>query len=839
MLTLEAELQHERLKSKATTPNGTGKDSAFDEREHDGDGRSLELEAASVYLSVGDEWEADDGRAVGEGERGKGGPPAATGLSMQAELAMLRELVHDLTAKLNAQTPRSHSRVYVRSSGGLTDFSTRPHTHLTHRPHSATPRAAPGGGAGAREAAGSDLFASAMGLYSFPAPHCRCSEKRRFAHQACLRFLARVFCEWQRRKEYMQRAKRFMRLRERRQCKALAVYVFRHWQKSQHTTKHLRAISAACCVRCLAKLWRLWRLETAAVRKGECNTESHLHRLRVSAASVWREHAAVRTAAKRHLQRSVERGLARAVECLARQRLVSRKIQGRVTSLKGKSMEEWKSACLQETTTRQTLTGKWHSYLVAQSSAWEARSKSTASVACKEWVRCSKQRKRMKLLCSRQSRQHQRQLLDGWATRARQAARARLQRKAVDVAVIGIVFESWRQHVHSSKQAVRAGRRQLHQLLSAWCDHVRRVNAAQELARGITRVENTRILKVWSKFAIAWQPVRHFRKEHARMLRMRTRSYSIQRWRESCHNRQAVRGWLKTKEVLGVMRTLRAHANRWRERTTNRGAVAAFCQRKRRTRFQATFSDILSRWSEDAAWAKAVSVHAEFLGIERNNKSDAPCFRLWLAHTRMQSERQAKVKTAGCRRAVRLQSAACGWWRSWASARVVARNAIRALAGRMLHDAWNAWWNLAYATRRKLQFFIAYRARGNKRKSFEAFKWDNHRLACLQRANAEFDRRHLQSDMFEAWAAYSRQMRLYKEPSTPARPPPAAPLTERSPVRQSPAHPDMSPASSTHSPPLRTRPRSLNSTPRPAGAGRSMESLGVALSPAALSSAFR
>ena len=111
MLTLEAELQHERLKSKATTPNGTGKASAFDEREHDGDGRSLELEAASVYLSVGDEWEADDGRAVGEGERGKGGPPAATGLSMQAELAMLRELVHDLTAKLNAQTPRSHSRV--------------------------------------------------------------------------------------------------------------------------------------------------------------------------------------------------------------------------------------------------------------------------------------------------------------------------------------------------------------------------------------------------------------------------------------------------------------------------------------------------------------------------------------------------------------------------------------------------------------------------------------------------------------------------------------------------------------------------------------------------------
>lgn len=119
MHALETELQHLRLKSKATTPNGSSKDAAFDASgdEHQDDGHEqvagvcrsqecAELKAESVYLSVGDEWEADEGRAVSEGGRGKGMAPSATGLSMQAELAVLRALVHDLTAKLNAQTPQ-------------------------------------------------------------------------------------------------------------------------------------------------------------------------------------------------------------------------------------------------------------------------------------------------------------------------------------------------------------------------------------------------------------------------------------------------------------------------------------------------------------------------------------------------------------------------------------------------------------------------------------------------------------------------------------------------------------------------------------------------------------
>ncbi len=410
-----------------------------------------------------------------------------------------------------------------------------------------------------------------------------------------------------------------------------------------------------------------------------------------------------------------------------------------------------------------------------------------------------------------------------------QVAGARLQRKGADVAVTACICESWQRQVKSSKRAARAVRRLAHLLLSTWRHYVRRAHAVKSLARGISLCTNKRILKWWSKYAIAWQPVRNFRKEHARMLSVRCRSFSVQRWRESCVNRQALRAWLSAKKSLWVMKTLRGHASRWRERTSNRRAVTAFCQYKRRARFKATFSDMLSRWSEDAAWSKAVSVHAEFLGIERNSKADTPCFRCWVAHTRMRNERRAKVSTARCRCAVHRTGAAWGWWRSWASARIVAHAAIRALAARVLQEAWNAWWNLAYATRRKREFFIAYRWRGNLRKSFEAFKWDNHRLSCLQRANAEFDRRHLQTAMFEAWAAYVRQMRLVTTPSMPARPPP---LTERSPIGLSPAPFNVPSASSPHS----KRPRSLNSTPRQ---GSSIESFGLTLNTSSLSSAFR
>ena len=410
-----------------------------------------------------------------------------------------------------------------------------------------------------------------------------------------------------------------------------------------------------------------------------------------------------------------------------------------------------------------------------------------------------------------------------------QVAGARLQRKGTDVALTACICQSWQRQVKSSKRAARAVRRRAHLLLSTWRHYVRRAHAVKSLARGISLCTNKRILKWWSKYAIAWQPVRNFRKEHARMLSVRCRSFSVQRWRESCVNRQALRAWLSAKKSLWVMKTLRGHASRWRERTSNRRAVTAFCQYKRRARFKATFSDMLSRWSEDAAWSKAVSVHAEFLGIERNSKADTPCFRCWVAHTRMRNERRAKVSTARCRCAVHRTGAAWGWWRSWASARIVAHAAIRALAARVLQEAWNAWWNLAYATRRKREFFIAYRWRGNLRKSFEAFKWDNHRLSCLQRANAEFDRRHLQTAMFEAWAAYVRQMRLVTTPSMPARPPP---LTERSPIGLSPAPFNVPSASSPHS----KRPRSLNSTPRQ---GSSIESFGLTLSTSSLSSAFR
>ena len=264
------------------------------------------------------------------------------------------------------------------------------------------------------------MFASAMRLYSFPAPKCRCSEKRRFAHHACLRFVARVFRQWQRRTECMQRAKRFMRLQERRQFRALSVFVFRHWQKSEIKTKQLRAIKTACGARCVAKLVVLWRLETAIVRKSACNTESHLQRLRASATSLWREYAAVRTAARRHRQRLLVRGLAWAVKCLAQQRLISQAFKDRTTSYKREIMEAWRRAFIQQKCTQRTLAAKWISYLVAQVTVWEARSKRAASGICMDWVRWAKVSKRIALLRSRQSRQHQRQQLHAWATRVRQ-----------------------------------------------------------------------------------------------------------------------------------------------------------------------------------------------------------------------------------------------------------------------------------------------------------------------------------------------------------------------------------------------------------------------------------
>jgi hypothetical protein len=309
----------------------------------------------------------------------------------------------------------------TRAAVCVVDFRQRSSHRAPHRVHSATPRGTTGGGGtGTREAAGSDLFASAMRLYSFPAPKCRCSEKRRFAHHTCLRFLARVFRQWQRRTECMQRAKRFMRLQERRQFRALSVFVFRHWQKSEIKTKQLRAINTACGARCVAKLVVLWRLETAVVHKSACNTESHLQRLRASASSLWREYAAVRTAARRHRQILLVRGLAWAVKCLAQQRLISQAIKDRTTSYKREVMEEWRRTFLQQKSTQRTLAVKWTSYLVAQVTVWEARSKRAASGICMDWVRWAKVSKRIALLRSRQSRQHQRQQLHAWAMRVRQ-----------------------------------------------------------------------------------------------------------------------------------------------------------------------------------------------------------------------------------------------------------------------------------------------------------------------------------------------------------------------------------------------------------------------------------
>ena len=163
----------------------------------------------------------------------------------------------------------------------------------------------------------------------------------------------------------------------------------------------------------------------------------------------------------------------------------------------------------------------------------------------------------------------------------------------------------------------------------------------------------------------------------------------------------------------------RAHMTRWRERTCNRWIIAAFCTRKRKAMFQKTFSIILASWSADAAWQKAVSVHAEFLGIERKNKSDAPMFRSWLALTRAKLAGEQRVQGLCQCRAMRTRFEVWAWWRSWTSACVVIVAARKGLQKKVLKEVWNSWWNLAYSTRRKLEFFVAYRERGNMRKSLE------------------------------------------------------------------------------------------------------------------------
>lgn len=454
-------------------------------------------------------------------------------------------------------------------------------SHSCNRP---IPSAKPGGTrAGAVKDAGeSELFSSAMGRYSFHAPTCRCGDKRKFAHHSCLRFLANVVRGWRRRKECIIRASQFSRLRTRRQSKTLRVFALRHWRKSERRTKQLRSIFASGSMRTVGKTIVLWRLAAAATRREMQNKESHLKRLRICAVAIWREYAAVRVAATRLREGLVLHGLERAIDCLARQRLVSRAIQKMVARLKGVSLKEWYAVCTQCRAGRAKLVNRWHACLLAGLSAtWETRWRRTSLRYFIWWVRCVKVGRRLKLIETCRSRYEQRQILQAWALRADQFARARMLQSGQVRMFAAAVCYSWIKEVHSRKQATRAARflcsahlthwrhassqgKRAHRILKAtklrglylqlrtWCRYVQRVNAADELRRGIVLVELTQLFKVWCKYALAWKPVRFFRKNYSRLLDRRYCSHSLQRWFESRRNRKAVRTFCFGKTALLV-----------------------------------------------------------------------------------------------------------------------------------------------------------------------------------------------------------------------------------------------------------------------------------------------
>jgi hypothetical protein len=778
---------------------------------------------------------------------------AQKAIHYRKELLEMQEVVRHLSAQLSLQTRSVSDSAIGKGRSALDGTMARRYGVLTRERSTAT----------------TTTLGDAMGRPFFNVPECRCSERRRFAHHACLRFLILVFRCWKRRKDCMRRMRHFTQLYARRWHKLRLVCSLQHWIISLELTRRLRNLSLSSAARCLAKIYFAWCFEISYVaQKRRCNLKNHYMRMNGEIVSNWRASALRKAAARQRRELYLQRLQCSMISTWhsftamhTKAALAIRRVEAALASA---CVVAWRldsvgkqAACHWRVTT-------WHKRMCHQESATDIRVQGLQGW-CTAWVRWVKVKRRSAVLVHRLERKVQREVLRAWVRRRYQVLRARTLHEGQSMALTASICSAWScairciqlarcaaevvrsEHLRHWRrvtgcrkralQLLRAIQRRLaHLLWRTWCRYVQRVAAAQELARGIRLVELTRIAKCWHKYAVAWRPVRCFRHSTACRRTANCRCRSFQRWREFCQNRRFVLQFVARANARLALCQMRQSTGRWTERARNRRIVSGFCAHKIRVRFVATFSCILSSWSAEAVWQKALAVHAEFVNIERKSKPDAPILKRWVAYSNWQRRMRAIVDLCSQQTRRRLLDGACTWWRSWTSLCAVVKTARAKLGFEQIFQVWHVWLEEARSTRRELEFFVAYRKRANLRKAFQALKWDNHRVACLVRAKAEFDRRHLQTDFFSGWAQNVQSARETGSLQGKSRP-----KVAQSPQSFHPSSPfsarNISSSSkvSYHSSPQHQGPPPQPSTARSLPA---RSSWGSSLSPANLSSSF-
>jgi hypothetical protein len=287
--------------------------------------------------------------------------------------------------------------------------------------------------------------------------------------------------------------------------------------------------------------------------------------------------------------------------------------------------------------------------------------------------------------CARRRwRQVERELLLAFSRRVRQLRRARALLKAQNAALsVGMCF-FWKREVQCCKLLRRSSGLTCSLMLQFWCRTASYTLRAQRVAAASGIRSARLLLRMWCRY-------------RQRLSAARELAVSI------LHVRRA-----------RVFKHWYAFQKAWRP---IRGGTTMM----RRKRYWTTMSTIVSRWASDMAWQKAVAVHAEFLSIERQSKADAPRFRSWRAYTR---ERRARQQAAAAHSARAMSRCVLDFfmrWRWWSSACASARCFCKT---RLLRSAFLHIYCVWFEQRRRLEFFVLYKARGNQRKVLEAFSWE-------------------------------------------------------------------------------------------------------------------
>ena len=287
--------------------------------------------------------------------------------------------------------------------------------------------------------------------------------------------------------------------------------------------------------------------------------------------------------------------------------------------------------------------------------------------------------------CARRRwRQVERELLLAFSRRVRQLRRARALLKAQNAALsVGTCF-LWKREVRCCMLLRRSSGVTCSLILQFWCRTVSCKLRAQRVA-AVSRIRSARLLlRTWCRY-------------RQRLLAARELAVSIR------HVRRA-----------RVFKHWYAFQKAWRP-------IRVCTKMMRRKRYWTTMSAIVSRWASDMTWQKAVAVHPEFLSIERQSRADAPTLRSWRAYTRERLARQEAAAAHYARAMSRCVLDVFMRWRWWSSACASERCfcKIRLLRSAFLH-IYCVW----FEQRRRLEFFVLYKARGNQRKVLEAFRWE-------------------------------------------------------------------------------------------------------------------